>query len=73
MRYTEYHSGKAVIKDKSQIGEAMQKLSAFEDMEGIPETICDDYCRFPIAAPSGEYLEARCNRCKLKGLMELLN
>lgn len=68
----EYHDGKAVIKDKSQISGAMQKLAALEDMESIPAIICDDYCMFPISAPSREYLEARCNRCKLKGLMELL-
>ena len=33
MRYTEYHSGKAVIADKSFHAEAMQKLARYEDME----------------------------------------
>lgn len=32
-RYTEYHSGKAVIKDKSFLSAAMEKLSIYEDYE----------------------------------------
>ena len=33
MRYTEYHAGKAVIKDKSLLAEAMEKLAKYEDAE----------------------------------------
>ena len=33
MRYTEYHAGKAVIKDKSLLADAMEKLARFEDAE----------------------------------------
>lgn len=33
MRYTEYHSGKAVIKDKSLLNVAMEKLAIHEDYE----------------------------------------
>ena len=33
MRYTEYHAGKAVIKDKSLLAEAMEKLARLEDSE----------------------------------------
>lgn len=33
MRYTEYHCGKAVIKDKALLSEAMQKLAMYEDQE----------------------------------------
>ncbi len=33
MRYTEYHNGVAVIKDKSLMKEAMQKLAEYEDAE----------------------------------------
>ena len=33
MRYTEYHAGKAVIKDKSLLSEAMEKLARYEDAE----------------------------------------
>lgn len=32
-RYTEYHSGKAVIKDKSFLSAAMEKLAIYEDYE----------------------------------------
>ena len=31
MRYTEYHAGKAVIKDKNKLSEAMEKLARYED------------------------------------------
>ena len=34
MRYTEYHAGKAVIKDKSLLACAMEKLAKLEDEEG---------------------------------------
>ena len=33
MRYTEYHAGKAVIKDRSLLSEAMEKLAKLEDAE----------------------------------------
>lgn len=33
MRYTEYHAGKAVIKDKSLLPQAMEKLAKVEDCE----------------------------------------
>ena len=32
-RYTEYHEGKAVIRDKSLLPEAMAKLAKYEDEE----------------------------------------
>ena len=32
-RYTEYHDGVAVIKDKDKLSEALQKLAAYEDRE----------------------------------------
>lgn len=41
MRYTEYHAGKAVIKDKSLLPQAMEKLAKVEDMNHIPEICCD--------------------------------
>ena len=31
MRYTEYHAGKAVIKDKNKLSEAMEKLARYEE------------------------------------------
>lgn len=39
MRYTTYHCGKAVIKDKSKLAEAMEKLAKFEDEEKSGEWI----------------------------------
>ena len=33
MRYTEYHAGKAVIKDKNKLSEAMEKLARYEVAE----------------------------------------
>ena len=33
MRYTEYHAGKAVVRDKSLLAEAMEKLAKLEDEE----------------------------------------
>lgn len=35
MRYTEYHAGKAVIKDKNKLSEAMEKLARYEDAEDL--------------------------------------
>ena len=32
-RYTEYHNGIAVIRDKSKLKEAMQKLARYEELE----------------------------------------
>ena len=37
MRYTEYHAGKAVIKDKNKLAEAMEKLAEFEEKEKCGE------------------------------------
>ena len=36
--YTEYHSGKAVIKDKSKHAEAMERLAVYE-RAGLPENL----------------------------------
>ena len=33
MRYTTYHCGKAVIKDKNKLSEAIEKLARLEDAE----------------------------------------
>lgn len=39
MRYTEYHAGVAVIKDKSRHKETMQQLAAYEDIGLDPEQV----------------------------------
>lgn len=41
MRYTEYHAGKAVIKDKSLLAEAMEKLARMEDAEDVVKELED--------------------------------
>ena len=39
MRYTEYHAGKAVIKDRKLLPVAMEKLADYENTRLIPEQI----------------------------------
>ena len=62
MKYTEYHAGKAVIKDKSLLPQAMKKLAKIENMEDrhreenrrpvikiieeVCEDICGNYCKY---------------------------
>ena len=40
MRYTEYHGDKAVIRDKTLLPEAMEKLAKVEDMEEQKQAVC---------------------------------
>lgn len=72
MRYTEYHAGKAVIRDKALIPGAMEKLAKIEDMDYIPEVCCDEYCKYPGRCRSRGELDQRCDECKLSGLFDLL-
>ena len=37
MRYTEYHCGVPVVKDKSLLTDALAKLATYEDVEEEPE------------------------------------
>lgn len=37
MRYTEYHCGVPVIKDKSLLSDALAKLAKYEDVEEEPD------------------------------------
>ena len=37
MRYTEYHCGVPVIKDKSLLSDALAKLAKYEDIEEEPD------------------------------------
>lgn len=41
MRYTEYHAGKAVIKDRKLLPGAMEKLAAYENTGLAPEKITE--------------------------------
>lgn len=72
MRYTEYHAGVAVIKDKALLPQAMEKLAKFEDMDYIPEVCCDEYCKYPQQGRTPEDMDQICDGCKLAGLFDLL-
>ncbi len=37
MRYTEYHCGVPVVKDKSHLSDALAKLAKYEDVEDEPD------------------------------------
>lgn len=71
VRYTEYHGGKAVIKDKSLLPQAMEKLAKIEDMSQIPEIVCDQYCKYVSETPAE--LKQCCEKCKLAKLFEILS
>ena len=42
MRYTTYHCGKAVIKDKNKLSDAMEKLAKLEDEENSKWIPCSE-------------------------------
>lgn len=74
MRYTTYHCGKAVIKDKNKLSEAMEKLAKLEDMEESGEWIDAvelakiaialerNRPQFPMSFGDGAYLCPNCKR-----------
>ncbi|MBS5431957.1 MAG: hypothetical protein KHX75_12910 [Lachnospiraceae bacterium] len=72
MRYTEYHAGVAVIKDKALLSQAMEKLAKIEDMNHIPEICCDEYCKYPQQGRTPEDMDRICDECKLSELFDLL-
>lgn len=72
MRYTEYHAGVAVIKDKALLPQAIEKLAKLEDMDYIPEVCCDEYCKYPQQGRPSEDMDQICDGCKLAGLFDLL-
>lgn len=73
MRYTEYHGDIAVIKDKSQHKEAMERLAQFEDCAGMQGKICDKYCvNRSIAGGRIDILDEFCSHCELETLLRLL-
>lgn len=72
MRYTEYHDGVAVIKDKSLLPGAMEKLAKIEDMDDIPQICCDEYCKYPGRVRSQAEMDQICEGCKLAELFDLL-
>lgn len=72
MRYTEYHAGVAVIKDKALLPGAMTKLAKIEDMDRIPQICCDEYCKYPQQGRTPEDMDRICDECKLSELFDLL-
>ena len=86
MRFTEYHAGKAVIRDKSLLPEAMAKLAKVEELEEkntdidkitteVMEHICDNLCMHPIrVGQTQEELEDICTECRMgKFVCDILN
>lgn len=60
MRYTEYHCGVPVVKDKSLLFDALAKLAKYEDIEEEPDM--DDVLRGLYKAKShalSDYSKAR--------------
>lgn len=72
MRYTEYHAGVAVIRDRTLLPQAMEKLAKIEDMDYIPAVCCDEYCKYPLRFRTQEDVDRYCGRCRLAGLFDLL-
>lgn len=65
MRYTERHEGKAVIRDKSLLPDALEILATIEELECVPAFICNRYCKYPYLFEDQEALDAHCSECKL--------
>ena len=57
----------------AQADEIIHKLEKIES--GAPlllAKICDDYCMFPQVLPTQVALDAQCERCPMKELVELI-
>ena len=73
MRYTEYHAGVPVIRDKELLPEVMKRLAVMEDhLEGVMEKMCDEYCQYPCKCPNQETLDNICRECELAKMFEAL-
>lgn len=83
-RYTEYHYGVAVIKDKGKLPEALRKLAGYEDSEecsvefskmteDFSKYICDKICTHPYVLGEEE-LAKECKSCRLETYIgEIIN
>lgn len=57
MRYTTYHFGKAVIKDKNKLSEAIEKLAEFEEKEKCGEWLdAIELAKIAIALQSQKWI-----------------
>lgn len=81
-RLTTRHSGVAVIKDKSKLKEAMEKLARIEEIEEDDKTmsehleemaayICDSVCKYTQGS-SQEELDEYCEECKLERFLQMV-
>ena len=83
MRYTERHRGKAVIKDKRLLPEALEKLAKIEESEQnsmeeittkLAEYVCDNLCKCPENVTNQEVLDEICSECQLgRFICDILN
>lgn len=73
MRYTEYHAGKPVIRDRALWPEAVKKLAKLEDMVDVREKMCDQYCRYPVEEMPQDEFDLICEGCELAKLFEVLS
>ena len=74
-RLTTRHNGVAVIKDKTKLKDAMEKLAAYEEVEEecdmkaltteFAECICDKLCKYPIIIHHQKELDEHCEMCKM--------
>lgn len=57
-RLTTYHCGKAVIKDKNKLSEAIEKLAEFEEREKCREWMLDaiEFAKISIALQSRKWI-----------------
>lgn len=57
MRYTTYHCGKAVIKEKNKLSEAIEKLAEFEEKEKCGEWLdAIELAKIAIALQSQKWI-----------------
>lgn len=75
-RFTEYHCGVAVIKDKEKTSEDLRKLAGYEDAEALSEDfnkltedfaayVCDEICPHPYVLGEDD-LAKECEKCKVE-------
>lgn len=73
MRLTTYHCGKAVIKDKNKLSEAIEKLAEFEEKEKCGEWLdAIELAKIAIALQSQKWIPVSERMPKICGLKVLL-
>lgn len=52
----------------------MKRLAVLEDnLEGVMDKMCDQYCRYPVIFPDQKMMDIFCKKCKLANLLEKLS